>query len=46
MLENERTALPTLTVLFRLCDALGIRASQIVARLERQRFIKHQNPKT
>jgi transcriptional regulator with XRE-family HTH domain len=37
MLENERVALPTLTVLFRLCDALGVRASQIIARVEKQR---------
>ncbi len=34
MLENDRVSLPTLTVLFRLCDALGVRASTIVARLE------------
>jgi transcriptional regulator with XRE-family HTH domain len=37
LLENDRVKLPTLTVLFRLCDALGIRASHIVSRLEKQR---------
>lgn len=28
---------PTLEVLFRLCDALGVRASEIVARVEARR---------
>jgi transcriptional regulator with XRE-family HTH domain len=28
---------PTLDVLFRLCDAMGVRASELVARVERGR---------
>ena len=28
---------PTLDVIFRLCDAMGVRASIIIARVERQR---------
>ncbi len=35
-LEHDKKS-PTLDVLFRLCDALGIHASRIVARVERTR---------
>jgi transcriptional regulator with XRE-family HTH domain len=36
MLEHDKKS-PTLDVLFRLCDALGVPASRIVARVERRR---------
>jgi transcriptional regulator with XRE-family HTH domain len=35
-LENDRKS-PTLDVLFRLCDALGVQASELIARVERRR---------
>ncbi len=35
-LERDEKS-PTLDVLFRLCDALGVRASELVARAERAR---------
>jgi transcriptional regulator with XRE-family HTH domain len=35
-LENDKKS-PTLDVLFRLCDALGIRASELIARVEQSR---------
>jgi transcriptional regulator with XRE-family HTH domain len=35
-LENDHKS-PTLDVLFRLCDALGVRASRLVARVEARR---------
>ena len=35
-LENDKKS-PTLDVLFRLCDAMGIRASELIARVERRR---------
>ena len=35
-LENDRKS-PTVDVLFRLCDAMGIRASQLIARVEKSR---------
>ncbi|MBW3597630.1 MAG: helix-turn-helix domain-containing protein [Planctomycetes bacterium] len=35
-LENNKKS-PTLDVLFRLCDAMGIRASELIARVERSR---------
>jgi transcriptional regulator with XRE-family HTH domain len=36
LLENDRKS-PTLDMLFRLCDALGVRASKVVARAEKRR---------
>jgi transcriptional regulator with XRE-family HTH domain len=36
MLEHDKKS-PTLDVLFRLCDALGMPASRIIARVERRR---------
>jgi len=33
MLERDKKS-PTLAVLFRLCDALGVRPSTLIARLE------------
>jgi transcriptional regulator with XRE-family HTH domain len=35
-LENDRKS-PSLDVLFRLCDALGVPASELIARVERRR---------
>ena len=35
-LENNKKS-PTLDVLFRLCDAMGIRASELIARVEKSR---------
>ena len=35
-LENNKKS-PTLDVLFRLCDALGISASELIARVEAKR---------
>jgi len=35
-LENDKKS-PTLDVLFRLCDALGTRASVLIARVEKKR---------
>lgn len=35
-LENNHKS-PTLDTLFRLCDALGIRASELISRVERRR---------
>jgi transcriptional regulator with XRE-family HTH domain len=35
-LENDKKS-PTLDVLFRLCDALGIAASELIARVEAAR---------
>jgi transcriptional regulator with XRE-family HTH domain len=35
-LENNHKS-PTLDLLFRLCDALGIRASELIARVEQDR---------
>jgi transcriptional regulator with XRE-family HTH domain len=35
-LEHDKKS-PTLDVLFRLCDAMGIRASELIARVERRR---------
>jgi hypothetical protein len=37
MLENDRVALPTLTVLFKLCDALAVDPAKIVATVNRSR---------
>jgi transcriptional regulator with XRE-family HTH domain len=36
MLEHDKKS-PTLAMLFRLCDALGVSAAQIIARVEKQR---------
>lgn len=36
MLENNKKS-PTLDVLFRLCDALSISASRLIARVEKKR---------
>ena len=36
MLENDKKS-PTLDVLFRICDALGIAASELIARVEKGR---------
>ena len=35
-LENDKKS-PTLDVLFRICDALGVAASKLIARVEKQR---------
>ena len=35
-LENDHKS-PTLDVLFRICDALDVRVSDIIARVEKQR---------
>lgn len=35
-LENDKKS-PTLDVLFRICDALGIKVSELIARVERTR---------
>lgn len=35
-LEHDKKS-PTVDVLFRICDALGIRASELVSRVERSR---------
>ncbi len=35
-LEHDKKS-PTIDVLFRLCDAMGIRASQLIARVEKSR---------
>ncbi|MCH7725395.1 MAG: helix-turn-helix transcriptional regulator [Planctomycetes bacterium] len=35
-LENDKKS-PTLEVLFRICDALGVKASDLIARVERSR---------
>ncbi len=36
LLERDRKS-PTLAVLFRICDALGVSASRLIARVERRR---------
>jgi transcriptional regulator with XRE-family HTH domain len=36
MLEHDKKS-PTLDVLFRLCDAMGVPASKIIARVEKRR---------
>ena len=36
MLEHDKKS-PTLDVIFRLCDALGVPASRLIARVERER---------
>ena len=38
-LENEKKS-PTMDLLFRVCDALGVRASTLVGRVERDRARK------
>ncbi len=35
-LENDKKS-PTLETLFRLCDVLGIKASELIARVERSK---------
>jgi transcriptional regulator with XRE-family HTH domain len=35
-LENDKKS-PTVDVLFRICDALGIAASELIARVEKAR---------
>jgi transcriptional regulator with XRE-family HTH domain len=35
-LEHDKKS-PTVAVLFRLCDALGVSASELIARVERRR---------
>lgn len=35
-LEHDKKS-PTVDVLFRLCDAMGVRASQLIARVEKSR---------
>jgi transcriptional regulator with XRE-family HTH domain len=37
-LENDKQS-PTVAMLFRLCDALGVRASEILARVEATRTL-------
>ena len=39
-LEHDRKS-PTVAVLFRLCDALGVSASKLLARVERTRRGQH-----
>ncbi len=39
LLENDKKS-PTLDVLFRLCDALRISASELIARVEKTRGVK------
>ena len=39
MLQHDKKS-PTLEVLFRLCDALGVPASRMIARVERERKAK------
>ena len=36
LLENDKKS-PTLDMLFRLCDALGVKASRLIARVEKRR---------
>lgn len=36
MLENDKHS-PSLDVLFRICDALGVSASDLIARVEKKR---------
>jgi transcriptional regulator with XRE-family HTH domain len=36
MLERERKS-PTIDVLFRLCDAIGLKASELISRVEEAR---------
>ncbi|MEO1235930.1 MAG: helix-turn-helix transcriptional regulator [Planctomycetota bacterium] len=36
LLENDKSS-PTLDVLFRLCDTLGLTAADLIARLDKQR---------
>jgi transcriptional regulator with XRE-family HTH domain len=36
LLENDKKS-PTLDVLFRICDALGISASELISRVEKTR---------
>ncbi len=40
-LERDRKS-PTLAVLFRICDALGVSASRLIARVERQSKKTHR----
>ncbi len=40
-LERDRKS-PTLAVLFRICEALGISASRLIARVERQSKKTHR----
>lgn len=35
-LENNKKS-PTVDLLFRLCDAMGVRASELIARVEKSR---------
>lgn len=35
-LENDKKS-PTVDLLFRLCDAMGVRASELIARVEKGR---------
>jgi transcriptional regulator with XRE-family HTH domain len=42
-LEHDKKS-PTLDVLFRLCDALGVRASKLIARVEKKREAGRRNP--
>jgi transcriptional regulator with XRE-family HTH domain len=36
LLEHDKKS-PTLDTLFRLCDALGVKASKLIARIEKKR---------
>jgi transcriptional regulator with XRE-family HTH domain len=40
-LENNRKS-PTVDLLFRICDALGVPASDIIARVEKSRPVKRK----
>jgi len=42
-LENNRKS-PTVDVLFRICDALNVSPSQVIARVEKSRPPKRKNP--
>jgi transcriptional regulator with XRE-family HTH domain len=43
-LEHDKKS-PTLEVLFRLCDALGVRLSRLIARVEKKRGPGTRNPR-
>ncbi len=41
-LENDKKS-PTIEVLFRLCDALGVAASELIARVEAARKLRSKS---
>lgn len=40
-LENDHKS-PTVDLLFRICDALGVSAAEVIARVEQARFSKRK----